>query len=254
MQDRPNTVDMALDEIIQQRRVRSRRQYRSTSGRPPAFSSRRSPPHSGGRYRPREDTSPPPSSRNLVFTVRNDDRRTSAEDGPNTILVSNLFHEVSQQDLSELFGRVGKVKAVRIHYDRAGRSNGVANVTFFNRRDALTASNRFHHMPLDGHPMQIEVPPAFPSQRDQPLPGSSSPPWGHHANRRSGRSPTHGIDKRSGFGSSSYFRPRQWRGDGPRSASFRDRDERPRRGQSPRPAPPDASSLDTDLDNYMMNQ
>lgn len=44
-----------------------------------------------------------------------------------------------------------------MQYDRAGRSNGIANVIFTNKRDAMLSADRFHHVPLDGYPMQIEV-------------------------------------------------------------------------------------------------
>ncbi|PJF17702.1 Aly/REF export factor 2 [Paramicrosporidium saccamoebae] len=146
-ESRPSAVDMALDEVIRSNQSQPRR-------RRPSTAPRRSPPRLADRH---------------VFTVRNDRRentRGSSSDGK--IIVSNLFHK-------ELFSQVGSVKNVWINYDRAGRSNGSAEVVFYNRRDTLLASDRFHHMPLDGYPMQIEIMPSSSHPR------SNNPPPRRHS-------------------------------------------------------------------------
>jgi RNA recognition motif-containing protein len=42
------------------------------------------------------------------------------------------------------------VKKVYLHYDRAGRSTGVADVTFENSHDAETALRRYNGKTLEG--------------------------------------------------------------------------------------------------------
>lgn len=225
-------IDMALDDVIRQNRSVSRR--RSVGG--------------GGFRRAAEDdairsrTSAPPRRRDVetrrrqpqqqVFTIRND--RFSDEA---TISVANLFHEVTREDLQELFSRVGPVKSVRIHYDRAGRSNGTANVTFFSRRDAMVAADRFHHVPLDGYPMQIDLL-ASPSRSSADHP----PPPRHDDWRGTTRGVRKHVDAPHPLRSQHYGRRRP-------EASSRG----PPRSSRGRP-PVDAHALDTELDNYMMQQ
>jgi len=44
----------------------------------------------------------------------------------------------------ELFGELGDVKKVNIHFDRAGRSKGVADVIFNRKADAMRAIQRYN--------------------------------------------------------------------------------------------------------------
>lgn len=52
---------------------------------------------------------------------------------------------------------MGKVLSARMEFDRSGRSNGTALVTFEDRMDAYAAMDKFHNVPLDGLPMRIKV-------------------------------------------------------------------------------------------------
>ncbi|CCO29372.1 hypothetical protein BN14_03383 [Rhizoctonia solani AG-1 IB] len=67
-------------------------------------------------------------------------------DEPARLLVSNLHYEVTEKDLSSIFGTIGTLlREPTIRYDRSGRSTGVANITYTHARDAKLAQKQ-----LDG--------------------------------------------------------------------------------------------------------
>ena len=227
---RPASIDMALDDVIKENRTRrsryrggaSTREYSPGRQRPARPEYPRRPPRpSGGRHG------------NVTVTLLNDrygrqsssstsdprydGRRHHSRLAPEaaTITISNLFHEVSQEDIRELFSQVGPIASVKLQYDRAGRSSGVAQVTYAHRRDALLAIDRFHHVPLDGYPMQIDMAPL------------QTPRIAAPSRRRSG---TLGRAR-----SSSADADGKWA----------------RRGEKARPAP-STGQLDAELDSYMM--
>ncbi|CAG8589088.1 10471_t:CDS:2, partial [Dentiscutata heterogama] len=77
-------------------------------------------------------------------------RRTSSNSNNNAkLIVENLFYEVTEDDLEELFSECGSVKKVILHYDRAGRSTGNAEVTFEDPKDAETALRKYNGQTLD---------------------------------------------------------------------------------------------------------
>jgi RNA recognition motif-containing protein len=187
---RPSTIDMALDEVIRDNRSQKRQPRRSSN-----------PPRT--RHTPIQ---------RRVFTVRNDrfGKRSPPLRDEGKLVVSNLFHQVTKEDLAELFAQVGPVKNVWVNYDRAGRSNGSAEITFYNQRDAMLAHDRFHHMPLDGYPMQIEI-----NRQRQEMPEERPNQRHERSHQRQNRARSFGVNK---------------------SRSNR----------------PNASSLDAELDSYMM--
>jgi RNA recognition motif-containing protein len=129
-----------------------------------------------------------------------------------------------------LFSQVGTVKNVHIDYDRAGRSNGTAKVVFSSKRDALVASDRFHHMPLDGCPMQIEI-----------LSSSAHQERGSfRVHDRHRNTPQNMGIRKAAFKSRNTHEPSR---QGTRS-----------RAPTGRSTPTNAAALDAELDNYMMQQ
>ncbi|KAI9596944.1 hypothetical protein BDF19DRAFT_437285 [Syncephalis fuscata] len=66
------------------------------------------------------------------------------------VTVKNLHYDVSKDDLNELFGKVGSVKKVFMHYDKAGRSTGVADIIFADGDSARRSIERYDRVTLDG--------------------------------------------------------------------------------------------------------
>jgi len=73
------------------------------------------------------------------------------------IHVSNLHFEVSEVDMQELFGEFGPIKKLSMHYDKEGKSQGVCDIAFDSRTNALRAIKKYENVPLDGRKMRIEV-------------------------------------------------------------------------------------------------
>ena len=62
----------------------------------------------------------------------------------NKIAVENLNWEVSELNLQEMFAEVGAVQKTFIRYDRTGRSEGTAEITFATSDEAALAVAEFH--------------------------------------------------------------------------------------------------------------
>ncbi|KAL1496300.1 hypothetical protein AB1Y20_016262 [Prymnesium parvum] len=67
------------------------------------------------------------------------------------VQVSNLDFNVSQEDIQELFGDIGKVKSVTMV------KKGVALVVYQKRMDAEKALETYDGVPLDGRPLKLTV-------------------------------------------------------------------------------------------------
>jgi len=88
----------------------------------------------------------PPSMRNADGSIK--DRRDFQErDDTTTVRVSNLSDDVTDQDLRDLFRRMGPIQRVYLAKDReTGLSRGFAFVNYYNREDAQAAIDK-----LNGH-------------------------------------------------------------------------------------------------------
>ncbi|XP_029654793.1 THO complex subunit 4B-like [Octopus sinensis] len=69
---------------------------------------------------------------------------------PGQLVVKNLHYGVSEDDLNTLFSEIGEVIRVEIHFDRAGRSLGEANVFFSDPSSVDYAVRKYDNVPLDG--------------------------------------------------------------------------------------------------------
>lgn len=73
------------------------------------------------------------------------------------VFVDNLSDDVTPAGLADLFGMIGYVEEVRLLYDRHGRPNGSADITFQRRSDAAEAIESLHNVPLNNRPMHLRL-------------------------------------------------------------------------------------------------
>ncbi len=67
------------------------------------------------------------------------------------MIVSNLHHTVTEEDVMELFGDLGPLKRARM------KENGDAEIVFVNKVDATRAVDAYHNRQLDGRPMKLQI-------------------------------------------------------------------------------------------------
>ncbi|CAG8482417.1 6420_t:CDS:2 [Gigaspora rosea] len=188
------TSDMALDEYVKSNRKgkkrnsgASRRGGRVTTGR--ARNVRNAPYE---RQRPPKGNIDEQWSHDLFEDARQKKdsrqsvRRASNSNNNAKLIVENLFYEVTEDDLEELFSECGTVKKVILHYDRAGRSTGNAEVTFEDAKSAETALRKYNGQTLDGQQMRIRYAPVKPIQKVSSVSGSSTAEGGSILDRLGG--------------------------------------------------------------------
>ncbi|KAI1134367.1 RNA-binding domain-containing protein [Hypoxylon sp. FL0543] len=161
-------MDRSLDEIVaeSQHRKRGSRPRRGGGGRP---RERDTYPRDGVRKSTRDDSRnldsewvhdrfDEPNSRNRP---RNSRRRPSPDRFQDTrgtkIKVENLHYELTEEDLDGLFAKIGPVIKLELLYDRAGRSEGVAFVTYESRDDALEAIRQYDDANAKGQPIRLSI-------------------------------------------------------------------------------------------------
>jgi RNA recognition motif-containing protein len=72
------------------------------------------------------------------------------------LYVGNLPYSTSEDQLTELFGQVGKVESVRVMRDMAtGRARGFGFVEMGTDDEAQRAISEFHEYQLDGRPLVV---------------------------------------------------------------------------------------------------
>ncbi|EER27893.1 hypothetical protein D8B26_005990 [Coccidioides posadasii str. Silveira] len=71
--------------------------------------------------------------------------------------VNNLHYDITEEDLRGLFTGIGPILSLSLVYDRAGRSEGVAFVTYKRLVDAQTAIREFDGANAKGQPIRVTL-------------------------------------------------------------------------------------------------
>jgi len=80
-----------------------------------------------------------------------------------SVQVSNLHADVTEEDMHELFSTAisgeapVSIKSTCVNYDKNGKCNGTATITFVRKGDAMAAIKEYNGVPLDGQPMQLDI-------------------------------------------------------------------------------------------------
>ncbi|KAK1832893.1 hypothetical protein QBC39DRAFT_304093 [Podospora conica] len=171
-------LDRSLDEILEERGSQGGRNRGSRKPRGPR---REQPeyPRDGVRKSFRDD-----APRNLDSEWVHDryedsgSRRSTHRRGPRIadepldepvehtrgtkIRVDNIHYELTQEDLEGLFEKIGPVVSLEMKYDRAGRSEGTAFVTYESHLDAKEAIREFNGANAAGQPIRLSLVPSGP--------------------------------------------------------------------------------------------
>ncbi|KAH6964210.1 hypothetical protein DER45DRAFT_139476 [Fusarium avenaceum] len=162
-------MDRGLDEIIADTRSNRPRNNNNNNNR--GQGRRREPrndfPRDGVRKSARDE------SRNLDSEwvhdrfEENNNRRAPAprrrRDSPDQeskgakIRVDNIHYDLTEDDLEELFRRIGPVTRLQLRYDRSGRSEGTAYVTYESKEDAQEAVKQFDGANANGQPIRLAL-------------------------------------------------------------------------------------------------
>ncbi|KEF60944.1 uncharacterized protein A1O9_02508 [Exophiala aquamarina CBS 119918] len=98
---------------------------------------------------------------------REDDYEHDRDPPPAKIRVENLNYELTEDDIYDLFTRIGPVLDAKLRYDRAGRSDGIAFVTYQHLADARAAIRDYDGANAKGQPIRLTLLP--PPRRDNPF-------------------------------------------------------------------------------------
>ncbi|MCJ1424863.1 hypothetical protein MMC29_002751 [Sticta canariensis] len=77
--------------------------------------------------------------------------------------VDNLHYDLTEDELEDLFTRIGPVSALSLRFDRAGRSSGTAFVTYASIHDARAAIREFDGANANGQPIRLTLTPTAPA-------------------------------------------------------------------------------------------
>ncbi|KAK4447525.1 hypothetical protein QBC34DRAFT_409643 [Podospora aff. communis PSN243] len=78
------------------------------------------------------------------------------------IRVDNIHYDLTQEDLEGLFEKIGPITRLEMKYDRAGRSEGTAYVTYKSHEHAEKAILEFDGANANGQPIRMTLLPSGP--------------------------------------------------------------------------------------------
>ncbi|KAF5863599.1 hypothetical protein ETB97_009693 [Aspergillus alliaceus] len=145
-------MDRSLDEIIAER-PQKQNQGQNRGRRPPQAQGRR-------RDGVRKHAHLVPLDDHAVIVILL--RRTGGK-----LRVENLHYDITESDLEDLFTRIGPVSNMSLVYDRAGRSEGLAFVTYTRVSDARTAISEFDGANAKGQPIRVTLVSTGGGRRDR---------------------------------------------------------------------------------------
>ncbi|KAG5926414.1 hypothetical protein E4U42_003331 [Claviceps africana] len=137
-------MDRGLDEIIADKRHNGPRSQR------------------GGRDHRRRDQHDYPRD-GVKKSTRDEPRHLDSIASDNMgskLRVDNIHYDLTEEDLDELFQRIGPVSKLNLRYDRAGRSEGTAYVTYQRKQDAEEAVRQFDGANANGQPIRLRLLPS----------------------------------------------------------------------------------------------
>ncbi|KAK8230781.1 RNA binding protein [Phyllosticta capitalensis] len=177
-------MDRALDDVISDRQrpgPRRGRRGRPADDYPRDGSSQRDDSRNLERdwvHDRFEDDDSRHASRNRGFRSDRLSSRRSPEyerESGYKIRVENLHYELTEDDICELFERIGPVDNARLMYDRHDRSEGVAIVTYRSLADARVACREYDGANAHGQPIRLTLVPPGPAPRRNPFDSAQRP-------------------------------------------------------------------------------
>jgi THO complex subunit 4 len=87
-------------------------------------------------------------------------RTTPYKKGQNknaTVTVTNLDSQVTENDVKEIFQKIGRVVKTFLNFDSNGRSRGTGEIVFASRNLALKAVEEYNRAEVDGRPMYLKL-------------------------------------------------------------------------------------------------
>ncbi|CAE6441133.1 unnamed protein product [Rhizoctonia solani] len=170
---------------------------------------------------------------------------TSTGDEPARLVVSNLHYEVTQKDLSSIFGTIGTLlREPTIRYDRSGRSTGVATVVFAHTKEAKLAQKQLDGVMAKGEAMVVKL--------DSPSPGSRPQSAGRNStNTLLSRMEKKPLAARMTEGDASTKNTNDRAGSGPARNARGKGKQVGGKGPRAKPAPKTAEDLDKELEAFM---
>lgn len=165
-----------------------------------------------------------------------------------SVQVSNLHADVTEEDMHELFSTAisgdapVSIKSTCVNYDKNGKCNGTATITFVRKGDGMAAIKEYNGVPLDGQPMQLDIVGA-PTADQQRAPVRSRPQF---------RAEQSFEPRQQTFQRNTFQRNSRGRGKGKGSKGGKGRGG----GKGPREdrAPVTETDLDDGLDDYFKDE